>query len=267
MERGGIVVRKEQNIARNKRTRGLLSDWKRRVGAFGMICCLGMAATVFAGNSISVNAATVTVKQGEDTVEWTGKKVVTQIDGKKITIDNASGIQVQETYMVPYEEVFEDYLEVNCTYSESARTLTLTANNATVKLTVDSNIAYVNEEKYELKTAPFFGIIDEKEKLYVPAEFVAKKLNYGFAVKSEGEYTDTINIMRPFQVKKGEETQYIYGEKIEKLIYNNRVISLKNGIPGIKWNKEVYIPCSALKKAPIYAKVSKKDAADRKSVV
>lgn len=121
MERGGIVVRKELNIVRNKGTKGLLSDWRRRIGAFGMICCLGIAGTAFAGNSISANAATVTVKQGEDTVEWNGKKVVTQIDGEKITMDNANGIQVNETYMVPYEEVFEDYLEVDCTYSESAR--------------------------------------------------------------------------------------------------------------------------------------------------
>lgn len=138
-------------------------------------------------------------------------------------------------------------------------TLSLTANNTTVILTVDSDIAYVNEEKYELKTAPFIGVVDEKEKLYVPAEFVAQRLNYGFAVKSTGEHTDTIDIMRPFQLKKEEEMQYISGEKIEKLIYNNRVISLKNGIPGIRWNKEVYIPCSALEKAPIYAKVSKND--------
>lgn len=239
----------------------LLYKWKRRIHIFGTFCCLSMATAAFMGNSLPVRAVTITVKQGEETTEWTGKKVVTQINGEKITMNNATGIVVNHTYMVPYEEVFEDYLEVNCIYGESAKTLTLETNGKTVKLTVDDDTAYVDEKKCQLEAAPFFGVSDANEKLYVPAEFVAKNLNFGFSVKNIGNNTDTIDIMVPYQVKKEEGREYITGHTIEKLVYNNKSLSLTNHIPGVQWNDTVYIPVSILEKSPIYAKISKTDAA------
>ena len=259
--RKGRIVVKKLEIFKIKKTQELLCNWKKGLRIAGAVCCLSMATAAFMGNSIPVQAVTMTVKQGEETKEWTGKKVVTQIDGKTITMDNATGIVVNDTYMVPYEEVFEDYLEVNCTYSESAKTLTLEANGEKVKLTVDSDIAYANDVKWQMQAAPFWGIAGEKEKLYVPAEFVAEKLKFGFSIKTIKEDTDTINILVPFQLKKEEETVYITGNTIEKLIFNNKTLSLISSIPGIQWNEKVYIPCSILKKSPIYAKINETDEA------
>lgn len=252
-----IIVRKITESFKSKKTEELLYSWKRGIKVFSTICCISMATVTFTEDSIPIQAETIAVKQGEETNEWTGKKVVTQIDGKNITMDNATGIVVNDTYMVPYEEVFEDYLEANCTYSESAKTLILEANEEKVKLTVDSDIAYVNEEKWQIEAAPFWGVIEGKEKLYVPAEFVAEKLNFGFAIQTIGENADTINIMTPFQLKKEDETIYITGNTIDKLVFNNKTLSLTNSIPGIQWNGKVYIPCSILAKAPIYAKITK----------
>lgn len=256
-----IIVRKITESFRSKRTEGILYSWKRGIRVFSTICCLSVATATLTGDNILVQAETITVKQGEETKEWTGKKVVTRIDGKNITMDNATGIVVNDTYMVPYEEVFEDYLEVNCTYSESAKTLILEANEEKVKLTVDSDIAYVNEEKWQIEAAPFVRVSEGKEKLYVPAEFVAEKLHFGFTVQTIEENMDTINIMNPFRLKKEDETVYITGNTIDKLVYNNKSLSLINHIPGIEWNDEVYIPCSILEKSPIYAKINKTDEA------
>lgn len=254
-----IVVKKILETFKNKKTERISYNWRKGLQVLGGICCLGMATVAFAGNSISVQATTMAVKQGEETKEQTGKKVVTRIDGQIITTDNAAGIVVNDTYMIPYEEVFQDCLNVECMYSESAKTLTLEANEKKVMLTVDSDIAYVNEEKWQVQAAPFLGIAEGKEKLYVPAEFVAEKLNFGFSIQTIGENSDTINIMMPFQLKNENETIYFTGNTIEKLIFNNKSLSLTNNIPGVQWNGSVYIPCSILKKAPIYAKITETD--------
>lgn len=256
-----IFVKPILKMLSKEKNEELFSNWKKGIKIFSTICCLGVAATTFMGNNFTIQAASVTVKVGEETKEWNGKKVITQIDGEDITLDDAKGIVVNDTYMIPYDEVFEDYLEVNCTYSESERILTLEGNEEKVELTVDSDIAYVNGEKWQMTAAPFWGNMEGKEKLYVPAEFVAEKLNFGFSVKTIGEYKDTINIMVPFQLKKGEEKVYISGNTIKKIVFNNKILSLNNHIPGIEWNDRVYIPCSILKKSPIYAKINKTDEA------
>lgn len=248
-------MKKKQERLKRKKTEELFDNWKRGLRTLGTVCCLGLATAFFVGNSIPVQAATVVVKQGDETSVRTGKKVVVQVDGKKVTTGNASGIVVNDTYMVPCEEIFEENLDVNCTYAEDSKTLTLEANEEVVKLTVGSDVSYVNEEEQHIEEAPFLEVTDGKERVYVPAEFVADNLNFGFYVQDKETDKDTINIVVPFQVKKQDKPEYITGDFIEKLIYNNRSLSLINNIPGIKWNETVYIPATILEKAPIYAKV------------
>lgn len=78
------------------------------------------------------------------------------------------------------EDYFKNTGMASYTYAEGSGLIILTKDDITVRLVLDSPVAYINEDAYLLGSVPrtITPKDTSKAKVYIPAEFVAKALGY-----------------------------------------------------------------------------------------
>lgn len=112
------------------------------------------------------------------------------VNDEERSIDNEGTVPiiVNERTLLPVRAVVEA-MGGNVEWNEDSRTVTLTKNEDTIKLTIDSEIALLNGEEKKLDTAP--TIINDRTML--PIRFIAE--NFGFNVEWD-EQTQEITIIQ-----------------------------------------------------------------------
>lgn len=112
------------------------------------------------------------------------------VNDEERSIDNEGTIPiiVNDRTLLPVRAVVEA-IGGSVDWDEDSRTVTLTKNEETIKLTIDSEIALLNSEEKNLDTAP--TIINNRTML--PIRFIAE--NFGFNVEWD-EQTQEITILQ-----------------------------------------------------------------------
>lgn len=147
--------------------------------------------------SVTIKAASLKIKMNGSVTQYTGTQVKAKQDGISINISNTPGILVNGIALLPYEEVFEDKLDAVCSYNSSTGAVTFKQYGNTVKLTIDSKIAYVNGKKATLSVAPrkVYYYKSKVTKVLVPSRFVAEALGYTYYWEKS---TSTVKIQTPY---------------------------------------------------------------------
>ncbi|WP_226393672.1 cyclophilin-like fold protein [Ructibacterium gallinarum] len=112
------------------------------------------------------------------------------VNDEERSIDNEGTVPiiVNDRTLLPVRAVVEA-IGGSVDWDEDSRTVTLTKNEETIKLTIDSEIALLNSEEKNLDTAP--TIINNRTML--PIRFIAE--NFGFNVEWD-EQTQEITILQ-----------------------------------------------------------------------
>lgn len=104
-------------------------------------------------------------------INGSGSNINVDISGKKIDFDQQPVIYNGRT-LVPMRKIFEE-LNASVEWDGDTRTAIGTKGNKTIKLTVGSNIMYINDKAVTLDTAP----IIMSDRTLVPVRAVAEGLN------------------------------------------------------------------------------------------
>lgn len=102
----------------------------------------------------------------------TPKRINVTLNGKYMDFEDAEPTMINDRVMVPFRAIFEA-LEADIEWDAETASATASQNGNTVKITENSNIAYLNGEPVELDTAA--TIIDSR--FVVPIRFVSESLD------------------------------------------------------------------------------------------
>ena len=103
------------------------------------------------------------------------KRMSVKYNTKTVSKTSYKALVINKSYMVPYTDIFKSGIKARCKYSYKNKTLTITKNSVTIKMTVGSKTAYVNGAKKKLPAAPLSVrfVSKKKTKIMVPVSFVA----------------------------------------------------------------------------------------------
>lgn len=116
---------------------------------------------------------------------------IMEVNGEKTEIDEGRGTRptvVSDRTVVPIRTIIESFGGM-VDWDGNTQTATLSIKSDTIKLTIDSNTAYLNDKAYKLEVAPI--IINERTMM--PIRFIAESFNLGVAWESS---TRTVSIIR-----------------------------------------------------------------------
>ena len=140
------------------------------------------------GFTYTWNSATATVSiqrtniiyDGTNAVSYTGNIPYFSLNGKLVTSDTYPGYYFDNTALFDAKEYFQNSGMAVFTYREGSGLIVLKNSACTVRLVVDSPIAYINEKGYLLDTVPRLITPQGSSTpgVYVPARFVAEALGY-----------------------------------------------------------------------------------------
>ena len=204
-----------------------LKEWVRA----GIIVMAVVAAVLFGGSSDYAKAAEIKIKYDGKKQTYTGSQTQVTLDGKKVDIGSEFGIIMDNTCMVPGEQVFADGL--GASYSKRKKTITIEKHNITITMKIGSKTAYVNGEEKELDVAPkkikFFD--PTKKRFYVPARFVAENLGYTYVWNNT---TRTSEMVSPMKMKYDAPTsEWVYYLGIKANIAYNGINIKMTDMPAV----------------------------------
>lgn len=121
-----------------------------------------------------------------DWIMYTGVKGNVTYNGQDIDVSDMPSISVNSTTLIRAEKVFAEAMGVEYYYDAVNRTVTLKRNDVTIVMTIDSNIALVNDVPHEMTTEARLVKCKDTGESYVmiPAAFAAKTLGYGYTWNS-----------------------------------------------------------------------------------
>lgn len=122
-------------------------------------------------------------KNAADFTMYTGIKAQVSCNGSSVNLGNMPGLFVNDTLLVQAKKVFSKTLGAEYSYNSTDRTITLKRNDITIVMTIDSNIAMVNNTPYVMDTEARMMTLKKNNTSYVmvPAAFTAATLGYGYS--------------------------------------------------------------------------------------
>lgn len=206
------------------------SNWVR----VGILLTAVMICVLFNFGTNYANAASVKIKYDGKKQTYTGAQTQVTLDGEKVDLGVEFGIIINNTCLVPAEEVFSDGLDVDSYYySKKEGTIVIEQHDITITMTIGSKTAFVNGEKKEMDVAPKKVKIfsPNRTRVYVPARFVAENLGYSYVWNNS---TRTSEITSPMRMKYNDpSSEWIFytGEKANAA-YNGIDIDV-SAMPGV----------------------------------
>ena len=115
-------------------------------------------------------------------VSYTGTQGSVKFDGKNVNVSNLPSILIANTAMTQAYKVFAKSMGVTYKYSASKGTVSFTKGDINLRMELDSNLAYLNDQVVDCGVAPklVYNEDNKTEAVLVPAQFVAKALGYDY---------------------------------------------------------------------------------------
>lgn len=113
---------------------------------------------------------------------YNGTLVQYKINGSLLSNTYPGMIASDGSAIGPCKEIFEDGLSARFQWITTGKTFQLSFGATTVKMTLDSLTAYVNEKKVTLPAAPRYYTIgsDPEKKVYVPTRFLSETFGFPY---------------------------------------------------------------------------------------
>jgi uncharacterized protein YkwD len=105
-----------------------------------------------------------------------------KINGKIIPQFEIPPMIRNDSVFVPLQGIFER-LNAKVSWDDATKSITIKKQDTTVKLTIDSNTAYVNGKEMTLKQAPIFYL----DSVFVPLRFISESIGAKFAWDNENQ--------------------------------------------------------------------------------
>lgn len=176
------------------------------------------------------SAAGLSITYDGKKINYTSTQAKVSYDGKSVSLGGTPGVIVNGTCMVPYKEVFQKGLKASSSYNSKSGVITIKQYGTTIRMTVGSKTAYVNNKKKTLDAAPkkitFHG--KKATKVYVPSRFVADSLGYGYTWSASKK---TAQITAPFVIKYEKDWVAYKGTK-GKVIFDGKSVN-QSDMPSI----------------------------------
>ncbi len=164
----------------------------------GMIFLLFVFSLVLfpAGN---VKAAVLKIRYHDTTYSYSGTKAGVTIDGKTADLGDCPGLIMDDTILLPLEEIFQDELGAETSYDSESGEITLSKFGNTMVMYLDSTIAYVNGEQTELDTVPLSVkyVAASETRIMIPARSAAEALGFTYTWNSSKKRSE---ITMPFNI-------------------------------------------------------------------
>ncbi|SFR97647.1 stalk domain-containing protein [Anaeromicropila populeti] len=196
-------------------------------------------------SNFAVSAATsMKIQYNGKTINFSGQQVGVTVDGTAVDLNGTKGLEMvnskkEEIYMVSAYDVFQQGLGASYTYSN--KKITIEKFGIVIRMTVNRRTAYVNGKKYTLDFPPVFVryVAQNKTKLLVPAQFVAKSLGYSYSWKNHSNTSATISMTTPFYLRYNSKWRKYTGSK-GKVTLDDENISITD-MPAIIINNTVMV--------------------------
>ena len=134
-----------------------------------------------------------------NTVDYTNEPMTVTVNNKNITMP-LSPIVFNGRALVPVREVFES-IDSKVSYNSASKEITLSNKDTSIKITINSNVAYVNDKKTEIPdklTPKLINKVGEDAKTMVPIRFLSETLgmtvNYSDSTRNIAIFTPDYNI-------------------------------------------------------------------------
>ncbi len=142
----------------------------------------GFEYTWISSTSTASIARPSVMYDGNKKVNYTGTNPIPYINGTSVATESYPGYIFNDTVFLPAEDIFESNRIASVGIAESSGLVIFKREEKTVRMVIDSPIAYIDENPYILSSVP--RIISPENgaepKVYVPAKFVAEA--FGFEV-------------------------------------------------------------------------------------
>lgn len=199
----------------------------------------------------TVYAATLKIQYDGKNYNYTGKQVQYVLDGKTLNYKAYPGIIINGISIAPAMEVFSKS-SIGASYKLNGKSITISKNDITIKMTLNSKTAYVNGVKKTLSLPPKKVTYKSSgvTKVLVPARFVAEALGYTYTWNSS---TSIASLEKPLLIYyKGK--WRTYKSTIGSAVVNNKNIDVSD-MPVIIENNTALVNADAvLVKSNIKAK-------------
>lgn len=192
-----------------KNTYGHAGKTARHVMRVSVMICMiiVLAAGMITPFAITAQAASgLKIRYHQKTRTYTGTKLTAVLDGKSVNLHNTPGLSLKNNkgttiYMLSVADVFVSGCGVS--YSYKNQKITLKKFGKTIRMTLNSKTAYVNNKKVQLEYPPtfvkFYNV--NKTKLYVPARFVATTFGYTYDYVRTSSTRVTVKMTTPDYLK------------------------------------------------------------------
>lgn len=211
---------------------------KGRAVLFGTALLItAFSCSMMAAEDVNAASKGVKIRYNKKTKRNKSKKLKVKYNGKTVTKSGYKAIIINKSYMVSYKDVFKSGIKASCKYSSRNKTLTISKNSVTIKMTVGKKTAYVNGKKVKLSAPPLSVryVSKKKTKILVPISFVAKNLNLVYKKTSS-----SIQITDPLMLSYDNQTVYYTGSR-GSIYYNHKKYELPD-MPVVKINGYMYMP-------------------------
>lgn len=123
-------------------------------------------------------------------IRYTGESPCFSLNGVSVVSDDYPGYVFNDIAFFSAEEYFKDTGIASYAYSEGSGLIVFVNGTRTVRMVLESPVAYINDTSYLLPEVPRLIAPTEtaKAEVYVPAEFVAKALGYEVSYIKNNDY-------------------------------------------------------------------------------
>lgn len=196
----------------------------------GSLFCYPQSATQAASSSVKIRYNGKTYKNKS-------KKMTVKYNNRTVSQKSYKALIIKKKYMVSYADVFKTGVKAKCKYSKANKTLTISANDSKLVMTVGKKKAKLDGKSVTLPVAPLSVRYVSKKttKILVPVNYVAKALHLSY--KKSGS---TISLNAPLLLTYDNTKTYYTGAQ-GNIYYNHKLYKL-NTIPVVKISGNMYVP-------------------------
>lgn len=175
-------------------------------------------------------ASYMKIKMNGRVTNYNGTQVKVMLGDEQIDISATPGITVNGIALLPYDVVFKSGLGASCSYNSHTKAITVKQYGNTVKLTLDSKIAYINGAKVTAPVTPrkIYYYKSKTTKIMIPSRFVAEALGYTYNWNSS---TSTVMIKEPYSIYY-DGSWHLYEGSKGKVTINGISVNVSN-MPGV----------------------------------